>query len=333
VRVLVNTHPTAFFVPGGGEMQLRKTREALQALGVTVDLFDPWRPEVERYDVVHMFSTFGGAEPFHRHVADRGVPQVLSPILWLGGDVSAYPMDEIARIFALVDAVLPSSEAEIRAFEAHLAGSRARYHVVPNAVDPEDAEPVGPEPFRAHLAARLGDRAAPEGFVLCVGNVEPRKNQLGLARACRKLGRPLVLVGTVREPAYLEACLREGGSGTHHLGVLPHGSELLRSAYRACAVHALASAFETPGLATLEAAVQDARLVSTRHGSAPEYLGDAAEYVDTDAESIAAGLERALARPAPGAALRERILERFTWRRAAEATRAAYEAALAARGS
>ena len=319
MRVLFNTHPTAFFVCGGGEIQLERTREHLQALGVTVDLYDPWHPDVESYDVVHMFSTFGGALPFHEHVRRRGVPLVLSPILWLGGDVSPYPMEEIARVFACSDLVLPNSQAEQRAFEARIRVPGVRYRVVPNGIAEADALAPGPGAFQARFGERLGP-----GFVLCVGNVEPRKNQLALARACRKLGRALALVGDVRDAAYLEACRREGGSATHHLGALPHASELLRSAYQACAVHALASQFETPGLATLEAGVLGARLVSTRHGSAPEYLGDAAEYVDTDAESIAAGIERALARPTPGEALRRHILGHFTWSHTASAVREAY---------
>lgn len=323
MRVLMNTHPTAFFVRGGGEVQLLKTREHLQALGAEVDLFDPWHPDVERYDVVHMFSTFGGASLFHEHVQRRGVRQVLSPILWLGGDVSPYPIEEIGRIFGIVDAVLPNSEAERQAFETRLDVRGARYRVVPNGIEVGDAEAPGPNAFRAKFD--LGE------FVLCVGNVEPRKNQLNLARACRKLGRPLALIGAARDTGYLEACLREGGPGVQHLGVFEHGSELLRSAYQACAVHALVSEFETPGLATLEAAVLGARIVSTRHGSASEYLGDGAEYVDTAAEDVVAGLERALARPAPGGALRQRILASHTWPHAARAVLEAYEAVLAGR--
>jgi glycosyltransferase involved in cell wall biosynthesis len=323
MRVLMNTHPTAFFVQGGGEVQLQKTREHLRALGVEVELFDMWHPEVERYDVVHMFSTFGGALPFHEHVRRRGVAQVLSPILWLGGDVSPYPMEEIARIFDVVDAVLPNSRAEQRAFEARLPGSNAHYHVVPNGIEEADAAAPGPGLFRAKY--ELGE------FVLCVGNVEPRKNQLALARACRRLGRPLALVGAVRDTAYLEACLGEGGRGTLHLGTFEHGSELLRSAYQACGVHALVSEFETPGLATLEAAVLGARVVSTIHGSASEYLGDGAEYVDTSVDSIAEGIERAFARPEPDDALPRRILGEFTWPRAARAVLGAYEAVLAGR--
>lgn len=319
----MNTYPTAFFVPGGGEIQLLKTREHLEALGARVDLFDPWHPEVERYDVVHMFSTFGGALNFHEHVRRRGVSQVLSPILWLEGDCSPYPMEEIARIFALVDAVLPNSRAEQRAFEAHPDLEGIRYHVVRNGVEAADAEAPGPEAFRAKYD--LGE------FVLCVGNVEPRKNQRSLAQACRRLGLPLALVGEVRDPGYLEACLRDGGSGVRHLGAFAHGSELLRSAYQACAVHALVSEFETPGLATLEAAVLGARIVSTRHGSAPEYLGGGAEYVDVDADSVAAGLERALARPAPGDALRRHILANHTWPQTARAVLDVYEAVLAGR--
>ncbi len=308
LRVLFNTHPSAFFVPGGGEVQLRETRDHLAKQGVRVDLFDMWQPDVERYDLVHMFSAFGGALPFHEHVRARGVPLVLSPILWLGGDVTPFPMEEIRGLFATADRVLPNSRAELEAFARHYDFPRDRYRVVPNGIRVAPPGP-GPEPFRRHADARE--------FVLCVGNVEPRKNQLALSQACRLLGRDLLLVGAARDDAYRDACLREGGGHVRHLEPLEHDGPLLASAYQACSVHVLASHFETPGLATLEAAAQGARLVSTRHGSAVEYLGDLAEYVDTDPEDIAAGIARALARAHDPEALRRHVIEGFGWDRTA----------------
>ena len=159
--------------------------------------------------------------------------------------------------------------------------------------------------------------------------MEERKNQLSLARACAELGQPLVLIGGVRDAGYLDACLRAGRGGVQHLGALEHGSTLLHSAYQACSLHVLASEFETPGLASLEAAALGARVVSTSRGSAREYLGDAAYYVEPDSvESIRAGIESALRDGGAVGALRRRVLERFTWRHAAEASLAVYRAVL-----
>lgn len=324
MKVLFATYPTAFMVPGGGEVQLLKTRAHLCALGVQVDLFDPWRPVLDDADLVHVFSVHGGTFPLYEFCFERGLRVVVSPVLWPEGD-HGYPIDRIAPILARVDGILPNSRAEQHLLAEVFALPSERFHVVPNGVDPDWAPGPGPEPFRRKTGFR--------DFVLCVGNVEPRKNQLALARACRGLGRNLVLIGGVRDEAYLRACVAEGGGCVQHAGRLdpaePAERELLQSAYQAAAVHALVSTCETPGLATLEAAALGARVVSTDRGSAREYLGDQAHYVDPhDEAGIRAGLEAALADTRDPGARSRRVLDAFTWVQAAEATRDAYRAVL-----
>jgi glycosyltransferase involved in cell wall biosynthesis len=152
-------------------------------------------------------------------------------------------------------------------------------------------------------------------FLLTVGNIEPRKNQLGLIRAARQTGTRLVVLGRARDEAYAAACRAEAGSDVNFPGALAHDDPLLRSAYAACAAFCLPSTLETPGLAALEAAAAGARLVITREGSTCEYFGDDAVYVDpASVDDIAGGIETALGQ-APGSALRERIASQFTWDR------------------
>ena len=81
---------------------------------------------------------------------------------------------------------------------------------------------------------------------------------------------------------------------------------------------------ETPGLVSLEAAAAGCRIVSTAIGSAREYFGDLAWYCDPcNPGSIRQAVLQALAAPAT-AALRQRVLERFTWEVAAQNTLEAY---------
>lgn len=325
MRVLFNTYSTAFFVPGGGEVQLLKTREHLQRLGVEVDLYNPWDPAVERYDVVHMFSARSGSWPFHDAVRERGIPLVLSPILWLQHGGGQFPIHDIHHLFHRSDLVLPNSEAELDGFDWFYNLPRGHYRVVYNGIDPRLAEGPGPELFHKTYPHR--------DFLLCVGNVEPRKNQLGLVEACQGLNRPLLLVGGVREQAYLDRCLEAGRGFAHYLGRFEPESDLLKSAYQACAVHALASQFETPGLASMEAAALGARIVSTQIGCAREYFGDLAHYVHPhDRASIRSAVEAALADRRDTGLLRRRMLDRFTWRHTAEQTLAAYEEVLRRKG-
>lgn len=325
MRVLFNTYSTAFFVPGGGEVQLLKTREHLQHLGIEVDLYNPWDPAVERYDVVHMFSARGGSWPFHDAVRERGIPLVLSPILWLPHGGGQFPIHDIYHLFHRSDLVLPNSAAELEAFDWFYNLPRGHYHVVYNGIDPHLAAGPGPDLFRQTYPYR--------DFLLCVGNVEPRKNQLGLVEACQGLNRPVLLVGGVREQAYLDRCLEAGRGFVHYLGRFEPESDLLKSAYQACAVHALASLFETPGLASMEAAALGARIVSTEVGCAREYFGDLAHYVNPhDRASIRAAIEAVLADPRDPGLLRRRMLDQFTWRHTAEQTLAAYEEVLRRKG-
>jgi glycosyltransferase involved in cell wall biosynthesis len=246
---------------------------------------------------------------------------VLSPILWLKGGGGEFPIHDIFHLFHRSDLVLPNSVAELETFDYFYDLPRSRYQVVYNGIDPSLADGPGPELFCRKYPYR--------NFLLCVGNVEPRKNQLELVRACQGLERDLVLIGGVREDSYLAECLAAGAGFVHYLGRFEPESDVLKSAYQACAVHLLASRFETPGLASLEAAALGARIVSTDEGCAREYFGDWAQYVRPDDRAgIRAGIERALADRRDGAALRQRILDRFTWRHTAEQTLAAYEEAI-----
>ena len=62
------------------------------------------------------------------------------------------------------------------------------------------------------------------------------------------------------------------------LGFLDRAS--LEGLYAACDVFALPSSHEGTGLVALEAASYGAKVVITKNGGPPDYLGEYAEYVD-----------------------------------------------------
>jgi glycosyltransferase involved in cell wall biosynthesis len=85
---------------------------------------------------------------------------------------------------------------------------------------------------------------------------------------------------------------------------------------------------ETTGLSSLEAGVMGANLVITEKGDTREYFGDLARYCSPDSiDSIRAAVTSAFNAPRSDL-LRERILEKYTWSAAAEATLAGYYHAL-----
>jgi glycosyltransferase involved in cell wall biosynthesis len=179
--------------------------------------------------------------------------------------------------------------------------------VTPNAVDPV---------FTPGSPLTLGT------YVLVVGAVQPRKNQLAALAAAAAVPLPLVVAGPVKNEA-LAAELRAGGADLR--GYVDQ--EELADLYRGAACLVQPSRFEGFGLPVLEAMACGTPVVALDEPALREVAGDAAIFVDE--EHVADGVLRALEE-------RERLsvagIERakaFSWRVTAERTLAVYREALA----
>lgn len=349
---------------GGDTTQIVRTAQAVRELGVTVDLADGRCPDLTGYDVVHLFHLDRPweNEGHCRRVRAQSRPVVLSPIYWPSeqfdrsgrtgvqgmmarafgsetyrslrvlqrwamhcclGPRSAYwrPPSRtfrrsVTRVLQSVSVLLPNSDAERLAIERSF-GSCPPAVIVPNAAGDE---------FRLQSDLDANER---EG-VLCVGRIEPRKNQLALIAALRGTGIRLTLVGKAGRFSgrYLRLCRSKAGRDVRFLDQRTPAE--LRELYRRVWVHANVSWYETPGLASLEAALCGCAIVATQGGCTREYLGDDAVYCEPDdVESIRRAVETALSR-GPQAALTDRVAREFTWAAAATKTVEAYELAVSA---
>ena len=321
MRVLFNAFPIAFDCPGGGEVQLLKCKEALESLGVEVLLYDMWQPQFDQVDIVHHFSVQGGSSIFCNYAKAKGLPLVISPILWITQEsygAGIYPIGEIQHLLNLADALLPNSKAEADALASIYQVPREKFFPIVNGVD---------DYFLSHGADAqlfLETYGIEPPFLLNVANIEPRKNQLNLVQAVRDLDIPLVMLGNIRDQAYFDRCVEAGQGCFRYLGYVEHHSSLLLSAYRACSVCVLPSLLETPGLAALEAAAKGAKVVITQEGCTQEYFGDGVTYVDpTSVESIRQGICQQLAVPV-SPDLASHIATSFTWQRAAQQLQQVY---------
>lgn len=319
MKVTFATYPWAFETPGGGEIQLLKYEEYLRQENVEVIRHDPWAANIGKTDIFHFFSCIGGSIHLCNYVKSRGIPLVISSSLWITEETRhLYPIDEIRAQLSLADAIVTNGDIESDQIASVVGLPRERFHTIRNACDSWFSQASDPDIFRKKF-----NISGP--FVLNVGNIEPRKNQLNLVRACRKAGLPLILIGHNRDQAYAEACFNEMTEGMHYLGPIDHNDILLRSAFAACSVFCLPSTLETPGLAALEAAAAGAPLVVTGEGSTREYFADLCTYVcHDDAEGIAEALQGAIAHGRSGE-LREHINARFTWNKVASDLKAFYE--------
>jgi glycosyltransferase involved in cell wall biosynthesis len=188
-----------------------------------------------------------------------------------------------------------------------------RVVVTPNGVDPA----FRPGPTSPSYKLLQGS------YVLAVGAIQARKNQLAAFEAASAVGLPLVVAGPEKD-AELAAELRRRGARVEGYVETERLAELYRGA--ACLVQA--SRFEGFGLPVLEAMASGTPVVAVRERALEEVAGDAAVFVEGD--GLVDGIRRALAE-------RERLvaagLERargFSWRATAERTLAVYREILGA---
>jgi glycosyltransferase involved in cell wall biosynthesis len=177
----------------------------------------------------------------------------------------------------------------------------------------------------------------PKRFVLCVGNLNPHKNVLGLLAAFPRVRQhedvELVVVGESARRDPKVRAVRDAiaaAAHVHHVPHVPH--EQLPALYSLAEVYVTPSLYEGFGLTPLEAMACGTPVVAARTSSLPEVLGDAARWCDPrDPAGIAAALLELLADPGRREAYVGLGLERarlYSWRRAAQQTLDVYREAL-----
>ncbi len=194
---------------------------------------------------------------------------------------------------------------------------------------------------RAAIAATRERLGLPDGYLLYVGTLEPRKNVELLLDAWLALraewpqAPPLVLAGP---DGWHSAALRrriEGlaDAGVRRLGRLERAA--LVEVLQAAALFVYPSLYEGFGLPLVEAMACGVPVVGSNRASLPEVIGDAGLAVDADDPSaLASALHQLLTDPELAARLAARGRERarlFSWRSAAARLAGLFHAVLAER--
>lgn len=210
--------------------------------------------------------------------------------------------------------LLPNSESEMKRFTKDTAFD-GNYTVIPNGIDQE-------------IFGSLPQNSIREEKVICVGQIYGMKNQHLLIEACNNLKIKLDIIGKPppNHTSYYEYCRKISGPNVRFIDFMPQ-KELVKF-YAEAKVHALPSWFETTGLSSLEAGAMGCNLVVGTGGDTKDYFGDEAFYCDFQKKgSVQTAVEKAM-NQTNTAILRERILSEFTWKKAAEKTKLAYEKVL-----
>lgn len=330
-RILMQTRPNVFQHRGGDTIVLERLSDGLSQRGhaVTIDIHGQQEPSA--FDVVHLFN-FATPDLTRRYAEcarSAAIPYVVTTLYedrplfqyqshLVAGKLIEYvaggqrkdsfgvsyqqllqmepcprfAADDIARHAA---ALLPNGNGEGNVLRRDYPYTE-RIMTVP--VGSEIGTIHGPELFERVYGER--------DFVLCVGRLESRKNQLMLLKALEDSPLTVILAGGgfSYQPEY-EAAIRafKRRGKTIILGMID--PQMLSSAYAACKIHVLPSWYELPGLVSLEAAAHGKNIVVTRTGTTADYVGDKAFYCSPwDSDSIESAVTAAYYSP-----VREGVVE------------------------
>jgi glycosyltransferase involved in cell wall biosynthesis len=248
---------------GGLQIQALATYKALRDRAQNAELFE-WTSPAPVADLYH----FIGFPPYMAGLATllraKNIPYICTVLC---GGRRTLPEMWSARLRHYLNAQLPGrgeyhqaimgakaiitiTEADVSVAHYVFGVPLSRIQVVENGVD---------DRFRMATPELWHERYGANPYMLCVGGIQRRKNQLFLLKTANSLELPVVLIGGVLpgEQDYAQRVdeeMRKNASyGGRWLRELSYDDPLLASAYAACRAFVLLSHHETQPLSILEA--------------------------------------------------------------------------------
>lgn len=329
IKVAFFVYPSAFQNIGGGEILLLKTKEYLEKLGVYVKPFDIWNDKLEDFDILHIIGAVRYCLGLMKTAKNKGLKIVLTPVFFSTFQRALYEYGSISRklnaclrhltkvilpyfpsdrrdMLLLSDAIMPNSEVELRQLVRLFRIDKEKMHIIPNCVD---------RGFEYADKNAFVSKYKLENFILSVGRIEPRKNQLNLIKAMKGFSKPMVIIGGPVSDYlnYYNECKKQTNNNVFFIEKIAHDDPMLKSAYAACKCFVSQGWFETPGLAALEAGLAGANVATTDKGCTRKYFGNFVEYFDpVNIQDIRKATERAFNKEKTPL-FKEYIKKHFLW--------------------
>jgi glycosyltransferase involved in cell wall biosynthesis len=286
MKVLID-HQTPFKLAHGGlQIQIERTKQALEVVGIEVDYLR-WWDDAQTGDVIHFF---GRANPSHIDFAHtKGIKHVMSELLTGQGSRTRKQLqvqsvvEKAIRTFVppiflanfrwdayhKTDACVFLTEWEAEVARMLFAPPANRVHVVANGVEPEFFPAGGAAP-------RRGDE------LVCTATITERKRVLELAEAAVEAQVPVRILGKPYgedDPYYRRflALASESPEFVRYGGGVSDRRELART-YQSARGFVLLSTMESLSLSALEAAASGCPLLLSDLPWARCTFGENASY-------------------------------------------------------
>jgi glycosyltransferase involved in cell wall biosynthesis len=362
MKVLFQSRTNLYDAPGGDMVQIIKTKEFLEKLGVIVDISLEFEPDLKNYDIVHLFNLMEPQDIYRQMINAKKQNKKIA-LSTIYGLYTEFERKARGGLFQKVANLLsPYQINYVKTLIKHYFEKRFHKGVfkmthkgyyglmkeivdntavfLPNSISEMERvalefklknynfvsipNAIDKSVFTESISDKLNKYIEFKDCILCAARIEGRKSTLNLIKAVKGTKYKLVLVGkeSQNQKKYVEQVHQEAGDNVFFLGAIPHDD--LRDLYKVAKVHVLASWMETPGLSSLEAAVMDCNIVVTRKGDTYDYFEDYAFYCEPDdINTIKKAIDLAYNTPV-NPKLKEKILEKYIWEETAKQTLKGY---------
>jgi glycosyltransferase involved in cell wall biosynthesis len=281
--------------------------EILKASGVHTDIYGIGSRPLNFYDGVIHFSVHADSHAILREAATRNKRIFLWPNVWWLDPIPASEVARIQEITRIAHKLLFKSHAELENFTQYIQVPAEKIEVLPTCVSNRFLA----QPDRDLLSTVSNST----DFALCLGLIEPIKNQLQTIRALNELKLDGLFVGGVRDDDYFLQCIAEAHPGIAFLPFIQPCSALLRSIIANCNVMVEPS-IDPPGRSSLEGAIMQKPLVMSDGPWQREHFEDGVWYTSENSVSaIASAITGAISdadRDAKVAATYDRVMARHS---------------------
>lgn len=286
MRILLDCQVPVMLAHGGVQIQIEKTKQALESRGLDVDYLRWWDPE-QKGDIIHFF---GRANPsLIRFAHGKNMKYVMSDLLTAQGSRSRTQLrtqaavERVLRAFVpstflatfrwdaynVADAVVVLTEWEAEIVQMLFGPAPEKLHIVPNGVEEEFF-------LKDHTSATRGQE------LVCTATITERKRVLETARAAVLAETPLRIVGAPysANDEYFKEFLRLAKRHPDLIrydGPVSDRNELARI-YQSSRGFVLLSTMESLSLSALEAAASGCPLLLSDLPWARSTFGCAATY-------------------------------------------------------
>ncbi len=287
MRVLFLVYPRIGLDRGGLQIQIEKTAEGLAKLGVEVLFYDPWKNQIEDVDICHVFSIDTSMSYHVRRAKEMERPIIASPVfnafeipVWLiklkvmlsekipgmraGLALSKFMLKSSQRVLAL-----NGREKDLLISVFGLESQKCI--VIPNGIN---------KTLGSGTPKLFEEKYGIKDYILEVGAVGRRKNQLTLIKAVAGSPYSLVIIGGPAggDESYMNQCKEIAGDNVFFMGEVSNDDPLLASAFAAAKLFVLPSYSEVMPLTLYEAAIAGCKIIASQNVPVSEEIR---QYVPT----------------------------------------------------